>query len=409
MLRAMPGTPTPTAATPAVFRDKDLERLVAAIIAADGWYLERSLDLPGLCELDVVASRFAPMHRRMVEAKSGKCGASDAFKFESHRRFLDIDEGAMVVPKVAPSEMDDVASWGDFTVYRTDLARPTVEAAIGAWLGSTPSPTTIDAWLRGYTVMDALIPLVSDSKARIASPTIRDTWTAFHGVNAPTWMRMSLVQRSMTAYAAFAAAPHAGRARADEIAAATKSTGADVFRESWAYGKHPDIHAVLLLEWLNRLEVIRLAVESSLVPAPPKSKGVVLAPAPPRAFTICVDELRKRSTIAPHLPVLLQSFIFRWGGFLLPGEEGLIGADLGLTGIEVREGLALLDVLFPRGSAGSWMHTTLGADWLTLVPHPLQGVGAMHRDDVTPGWDSGMTGTPARAFDGRRKGAALYV
>jgi hypothetical protein len=405
----MTGSPTLPAAAATVYKDKDLERLIAAVIAADVWYVERSLDLPGLCELDVVGTRFTPMQRRMVEAKSGKCGASDAFKFESQRRFLDIDDGAMVVPTTAPPEMDDVATWGSFAVCRTNLTRPNVEAAIAAWLGSSPATTTIDAWFRGYTVMDALIPLVSDSKARLASPTIRDAWTAFHGVNAPTWMRMGLVQRSMTAYAAFAAAPHAGRARADEIAAATKSTGADVFRESWAYGKHPDIHALLLLEWLNRLEVIRLAVESSLVPAPPKSTSVVFAPSPPRAFVQGVDELRKQPAIAPYLPMLLQSFIFRWGGFLLPGEETDIGTDLELTGAQVREGLALLDMLFPRGTAGSWMHSTLGADWLTLVPHPLQGVGVMHRDEINPSWSASITGTPARAFDGRRRGAALYV
>jgi hypothetical protein len=107
--------------------------------------------------------------------------------------------------------------------------------------------------------------------------------------------------------------------------------------------------------------------------------------------------------------VLLQSFIFRWGGFLLPGDEDRVGADLGLTGAEVKEGLALLDVLFPRGGGETWMHTTLGADWLTLVPHPLQGVGVIHRDEVTPGWNVGITGTPARAFDGRRSGALVYI
>jgi hypothetical protein len=396
------------AAAAATYRDKDLERLIAAVMAADAWYVERSLEIPMLCEADVIGTRFSTMTRRMVEAKSGKFGAADAFKFESQRRFLDIDEGAMVIPSGAQQEIDHVADWGDFTVCRTDLTRPTVEASVGAWLGSSPATKTVDAWLRGYTVMDALIALVSDSKARLASQTIRDAWTAFHGVNAPTWMRMSLVHRSMTAYAAFAVAPHAGRARADEIAATTGSDGYHVFRQSWAYGQHPDIHALLLLEWLNRLEVIRLAVESSLVPAAPRGRRLIVIE-PPRAFLHCVDELRTRPSLAPCLPMLLQSFIFRWGGFLFPGEEDEIGADLGLTGLEVREGLGILDVLFPRGSAGSWMHRTLGADWLTLVPHPLQGVGAMHRDDVKPGWDTSIAGTPARALDGRRNGAAAYI
>ena len=305
------------AAAAPTFKDKDLERLVAAVIAADAWYVERSLEIPMLCEADVIGTRFATMTRRMVEAKSGKCGASDAFKFESQRRFLDIDEGAMTVPSGAPVEMDEVAAWGKFAILRTDLTRARVEAAVAAWLGSSPAPSTVDAWLSGYTVMDKLIALVSDSKMRLGSPTITAAWTAFHGVNAPTWRRMSLVQRSMTAYAAFSAAPHAGLARAEEIAAASGASSRVVFRESWAGGKHSTIHAVLLLEWLNRLEVLRLAAEASLIPPTPRQKGLIV-PEPPRAFLDTVAVLRNRPEIAPHLPTLLQAFVFRWGGFLIP-------------------------------------------------------------------------------------------
>ncbi len=409
ILRRMTATPTSAATATPTFKDKDLERLIAAIIAAAAWYVERSLEIPMLCEADVIATCFDPLARRMVEAKSGKCGASDAFKFESQRRFLDIDEGAMVVPSAAPAEMDEVAAWGAFAVLRTDLTRVKVEAAVTAWLGATPSATTIDAWLRGFVVMDALVSQVSDSKARLASPTITAAWTAFHGVNAPTWMRMTLVQRSMTAYAAFGAAPHAGRARADEIGAASGVDGKDVFRESWAGGKHPSIHALLLLEWLNRLEVVRLAVESSLLPPAPPRRGLIV-PTPPRAFLDGVDALRTRPDIAPKLPMLLQSFIFRWGGFLIPGvgEEDAIGSDLGLSGTQVRDGLALLDTIFPIGSA-SWMRATIGAEWLTLVPYPLQGIGVIHRDETKPGWDTTLNGTVRRAFREREGGARPYL
>ena len=403
-------TTTSAAVTAApTFRDKDLERLVAAVMAADAWYVERSLEIPMLCEADVIGTRFATMTRRMVEAKSGKCGASDAFKFESQRRFLDIDEGAMAVPTTAPPEMDEVASWGSFAILRTDLTRARVEASVGSWLGSTPVSGTVDAWLSGYTIMDKLIALVSDSKARLASPTITAVWTAFHGVNGPTWMRMTLVQRSMTAYAAFAAAPHAGRARAEEIATATGAAAMDVFRESWAGGKHPTIHAVLLLEWLNRLEVIRLAAESSLIAATPRPKGFIV-PEPPRAFRDAVDVLRTRPDLAPHLPTLLQAFIFRWGGWLIldSGEEDEIGSDLGLTGAQVRDGLALLDTLFPM-AAGTWLKPTIGAEWLTLVPYPLQGVGVIYRDEVKAGWGAPLNGTLRRALQERERVARGYL
>lgn len=399
---------SPAAATPApVYRDKDLERLIAAVLAADGWYVERSLEIPRLCEADVIGTRLTTMTRRLAEAKSGKCGASDAFKFESQRRFLDIDEGAMVVPLSAPAEIDVVAKWGEFAILRTNLTGPDVTTAVSSWLGSTPPPSLVEAWVRGYAVMDGLIAIASDSKTRLASPTITASWTAFHGVNAPTWIRMTLDERSMTAYAAFAAMPHAGISRAREIDG-TSVGDSPAFRDSWAFGKHPTIHAVLLLEWLNRVEVVRLAAESSLV-APTESTGLVMG-APPRAFRDGVDALRRRPDLAPHLPTLLQAFIFRWGGILIPdtGEESDIGSGVGLTGDQVRDSLAMLDTMFPMGSGG-WLRPTLNAQWLTLVPYPVQGLGVMFRDAVRPGWDATLKSTLRRVLRERERVAMGYL
>jgi hypothetical protein len=45
------GAPTHPAAAATVYKDKDLERLIASVIAEDVWFVEGSLDLPGLCEL----------------------------------------------------------------------------------------------------------------------------------------------------------------------------------------------------------------------------------------------------------------------------------------------------------------------------------------------------------------------
>jgi hypothetical protein len=398
-------SPAPAAPT---YRDKDLERLIAAVIAADGWYVERSLEIPMLCEADVIGTRLSTMTRRLAEAKSGKCGASDAFKFESQRRFLDIDAGAMVVPSSAPREIDVVGTWGEFAVLRTDLTGPNVISAVSSWLGSSPPPRLVEAWLRGYTVMDGLIAIASDSKIRLASPTIMASWTAFHGVNAPTWIRMSLDERSMTAYAAFAAMPHAGAARAREIDG-TSAGRSPAFRDSWAFGKHPTIHAVLLLEWLNRLEVVRLAAESSLVAAAPVPKTGFIVVGPPRAFRDGVDALRHRPDLARHLPTLLQAFIFRWGGILIPdaGEEADIGLDLGLDADQVRDSIALLDTMFPTST--SWLRTTLRAQWLTLVPYPMQGLGVIYRDSVKPGWDVSLNSTLRRALRERERVARGYL
>jgi hypothetical protein len=74
-------SPAPAAPT---YRDKDLERLIAAVIAADGWYVERSLEIPMLCEADVIGTRLSTMTRRLAEAKSGGWSIPDSNVFERH-------------------------------------------------------------------------------------------------------------------------------------------------------------------------------------------------------------------------------------------------------------------------------------------------------------------------------------
>jgi hypothetical protein len=90
----------------------DLELLVAAVVAATGAHVERGLEIPRVCEFDVLATEFLPLRRTVVEAKSGDTGVGDVFKFESQKPFLDAARAAMVVPDGAKAEMGVMATWG---------------------------------------------------------------------------------------------------------------------------------------------------------------------------------------------------------------------------------------------------------------------------------------------------------
>jgi hypothetical protein len=290
-----------------------------------------------------------------------------------------------------------VAAWGGFDLLRTDLTRADVIAKVSAWTATSPSSVTVDAWERAYRIEDGLKSFVSSSSARRASATLTAVWTAYYDVHAPAWVRMSLEERCRRAYDSFITMPQAGLARAREVDGTSSGTSS-AFSEALYQGKHETVLGALLLEWLNRLEAVRLASEYALRGAAftaPRPLAVGLLPP---NFRGAVRALRRRGRLAPHLPLVLESFVFKWGGFRLPGagEEALIGSELGVSASTVSDCLNILSRLFPPVAAPDWMRAVGGAEWLLLVRYPVQGLGVIHRDAVRPGWDAALAGTLSR-------------
>jgi hypothetical protein len=109
--------------------------------------------------------------------------------------------------------------------------------------------------------------------------------------------------------------------------------------------------------------------------------------------------------------MVLQAFIFRWGGFLVEdaGDEGALAAEFLLTASDLAACFDLLHRVFPPSMGSSWFRTVRGARWLILVPYPVQGLGVIYRDAVRPGWDSRFAPPDLRALRARQAAAAALM
>ena len=93
---------------PSIPKGKDYEDYIAAILASDGYYLERNIhcwiDKEELLELDIVSTKFSrtTVNRELIEIKSGdNWGYSDIFKVFGWMKYLGYKKGSFIVRKKA--------------------------------------------------------------------------------------------------------------------------------------------------------------------------------------------------------------------------------------------------------------------------------------------------------------------
>ena len=93
---------------PSIPKGKDYEDYIAAILASDGYYLERNIhcwiDKEDLLELDIVSTKFSrtTVNRELIEIKSGdNWGYSDIFKVFGWMKYLGYKKGSFIVRKKA--------------------------------------------------------------------------------------------------------------------------------------------------------------------------------------------------------------------------------------------------------------------------------------------------------------------
>lgn len=81
------------------------------------------------------------------------------------------------------------------------------------------------------------------------------------------------------------------------------------------------------------------------------------------------------------IPLLWQSFLWKWGGFFLSDheadEKATLAQEVGMTNQALEASFAVYDTLFriPNG----WFITNQGTKSLKLFPCPFKGVGAQYR------------------------------
>jgi hypothetical protein len=396
-------SPTTAASCPPAI-DQDFELYVYAALQCGGWFVEpnpkeHDLDNIELFEIDAVARKpFAPEGQRVlaVEAKSGSWGGRDVLLVIGRGLYLGAQGGVLAYRKVIQSQSPlenrltaRLRQLGFQPMRIPDIDQPSVEKVLGALyqaLRVTPSDLhriCFPSWLFSHLVQrnlhlkwGTLIGAYPTSGAvRAAKTWDRRVYENLPLVASP----VDRLRRQDESFNDF------GRVLALRVAKETCQVTEN--RLPWPMldqGREHSVQAAMLLQHAARLAILANLVEIiTLLPGPDIDAVLADRRQVPYSWRERLGSIRG-SASAARWPLLWQTFLCCWGGFLVTArrddELELLGEEVGLTRAEAAEGFAAFDRLFPLPGGGSWLaRTRTGVEVMSLVPAAVRGVGVLHR------------------------------
>jgi hypothetical protein len=390
----------------------DLAHLVAATMAATGLYVQRAFDVIPSSAV-IVATDVASQSRLLVHVHRRDLNSDDTLVAETQARLMSASRVAIVARAPAAKHTERVSASSVGAILFANLTREQIIAKVAEWMGTVPPQRDVDAWERAYVVQDSLIAEVSSPTTQGKYPQVAAGWRRYVGVHTPSWTEAHGSGRNERAIGAYRSMPDAAlahsfevdRASANAIPAQTLDEAIQVspaLADAIYRGRHPTILGVNMLEWLNRLEVLRIATDYSLQ----RSLPATVVP----GFAGTVAAIPTDPRIGPLVPALFQALIFRWGGFLrIDGsDDKAAGAEFGLDAGEYARIVGLTDSALSNPGIQSWWRIVEGIRWLSVVPFPVQGLGALYRDAIDIGWEASI-GSVARRYVSLRRTAALEL
>jgi hypothetical protein len=399
LLAASPAA-TGASCPPAI--DQGFELYVYAALQCGGWFVEpnpkeHDLDNIELFEIDAVARKpFAPEGQRIlaVEAKSGAWGGRDVLLVIGRGAYLGAQGGVLAYRKVVQSPLETrltarLRQLGFQPMRLPDIDHPSAEKVLGALyqaLRVTPNDlhrVCFPSWLFSHLVQRNLhLKWGTLVAAHPTSGAVRaaKTWDRRVYENLPLVASpVDRLRRQDESFNDF------GRVLALRVAKETCQVTEN--RLPWLMldqGREHSVQAAMLLQHIARLAILANLVEIiTLLPGPDIDAVLADRRQLPYRWRERLSSIRG-SASAARWPLLWQTFLCCWGGFLVTArrddELDMIGEEVGLTRAEAAEGIAAFDRLFPLPGDGSWLvKTRNGAEVMSLVPAAIRGVGVLHR------------------------------
>jgi hypothetical protein len=150
-------------------------------------------------------------------------------------------------------------------------------------------------------------------------------------------------------------------------------------------GENRWLQAALLLQHTARLAIFTTLIEIAALTSPSEVSALI---------TGADDRLplrRWRSRLADAVnnpasarwPLLWQTYLGCWGGFLVPerrdDELAMLADETGTTRTEAERALGAFNAYFPIADGGDWHARSSGVDLLKFYPAAMRGVGVLHR------------------------------
>ena len=385
-----------------------LEDYVAAFLQCGGFYTEKSVIESGetqVMELDILAWKptTQPPKHTLFEVKGGDWGFPDIFKVCGWKTYLEhrgVNDAYLIAPKGGKEERlldyirEKCSEIGMNLVVNDDVT--SLEANLKQFNLTSQNTNRLDhgVWRFSFWLERQMQKVVSINRRSLKdNQGPKQVYAYQERIRNGLLQARDVRERLVSLYEA-----HFDHQRLPKSVAAELDSGewnpedppsSDHWNESLRECKHKLIHAALYYQHRARLDILKGAVEFTLLEKhgalPPVRKVNFLGfeyPADflPGSFHSVVQQLHSINGFE-KTPLLWQSFMWKWGGFFLVDreaeEKAALANEVGMTVDAVDAALELYDVLFPVG--GGWFQDLQGTRMLKLFPCQFRGIGAHYR------------------------------
>ena len=396
---------------PAIPGGWELEDYVAALAQADGLFVEKQIidrQQKEILELDIVCSDYVNgrPRRQLLEVKSGKWGFPDLFKLLGWKTYLSHQTGDIARALLIATRLRDqnVVELVDRTLGRFGIElvavgdHRAVHAAMTekGLLSKTEDRGARDAWRYSHWVERKYREqLRSWERQHPNHIGVRKVLSYLDLIDNSSFFVKALPERITMLYDAHFEHPKLAMSLSEEMDGkpfnATDPKMGETWRQSLSRGTRPVVDACFYYEHKSRLTILKAAVdyahlanlgenpESSLEP----DGWVKVRAEQPESFYQAVHRIRSME-FADRLPAFWQSFLWKWGGFVLLDESheefSLLAGDTGMPLESVEAAIGIYDTLFPIGTNRSWFYKFPEQNpkvmALKMFPTQMKGIGA---------------------------------
>jgi hypothetical protein len=393
----------------------ELEDYVAGLLQADGYYVEKGIVDRGdtsVLELDIVATdyRSGTPRRKIFEIKSGKnWGFSDIFKFLGWKTYLgeDVVDEAYFITANIPEDKKQSIEFFEAKCQELGIIFLAVksheelsEAFVRLGLISDEIPESEHRiWRFSLWVERQLISKVrslrKDAKLGDAARSVIDYYDL---VNNGVFFSENVRHSIQRLYEAHLEHPRLGRDLAFSIAQAKLKSGKSpsdlqvdaVMTKAMYEGEEILIQTAWYIAHRARLAIVKGVIdfacleEADEMPEPKYlNLGSIKIPIddPPSNFLAAVKKVPELKHMR-SIPRLLQSYMWKWGGYLIDEyateEIAALAGEADSDAETVVAALDLYDSLF-TGEQASWRVSAYEVELMKIFPAEFRGIGSHWR------------------------------
>ena len=411
-----------SARLPDVPEGQDLEDSVAAFLQCAGFYTEKSVIERGeteVMEIDVLA--WKPKHRiphhTLFEVKGGDWGFPDVFKVLGWKTYLEarrIDAAYLIAPR--GDKPKNVVEYigkkcNDVEMGLIAYEEPrTIESSLSdsGIIRARPDSIDHEIWRFSSKMERQMQKVVTHSRRTEKDAEGPDKVYQYQELIKNGFLQaMDVRERLASLYSAH----FDHQFLAKSVAAEMDSGNWDprhpaenrIFKDALYECKHWIVQAAMYYEHRARLGILKGAVEFALLQEydvlPPERTIEFLGIQMPADFLPCgfhktVEDMKFIENFE-RIPVLWQSFLWKWGGFFLVDredeEKAALAEEVGMTVDSVNAAMSLYMTLFPIQEG--WFNEIQGAKILKLFPCPFRGIGAHYRRKRMDDYQSATSGS----------------